>query len=112
MTKYKIVGIFNLIVGILQLLFSVIGFFLVSPQMNQLTTGIGSKPTNNNLQYFLGFVFGIINLVLFKKLFSTTLGERYLIIGLVFSIMTFLFLGVLIGVSMSQMLTPLYNLPK
>jgi len=115
MTKYKIVGIIDLILGILQLLFSIVIPLSVFSTLRQLYYAI-----NTHYQMNLMNVYVIVTLILLMAALNLFLGakgltgskekERYFKYGIISAVATLFLTGILGSILISSIISPIYNL--
>ncbi len=115
MTKYKIVGIIDLILGILQLLFSIVIPLSVFSTLRQLYYAI-----NTHYQMNLMNVYVIVTLILLMAALNLFLGakgltgskekERYFKYGIISAVTTLFLTGILGSILIFSIISPIYNL--
>jgi len=108
--RNKIIGILNILLGVL-ILFQTASFtFNVIPKLSPLYGQISYAPPITN--YFLSFlmsVLGISNLYLGYKLFTPS-KAKYFKLCLIILLITLLFLGYYSSIMLKATVGPLYNL--
>lgn len=114
-SKYKILGIINIIFGFIQIPVPIILVFIVIPQLTILYKSLNIKqpsliPTYAVLIFLI--VLGLINISIGVKLFlkSTQNKEKYFTIGIVAIILIFLSAGSSMAITVTSIITPIYKL--
>ena len=115
MTKYKIVGMLNFLMGIPILLLSLSFSIFIIPKLSQLYLEFNTNNSGNIiLSYIIVLVLLIIaiaNIFLGIKGFSNTQKkEIYFKYSLIMALVTFIFGGVLVGLMILSVILPVYNL--
>jgi len=113
MTKYKIVGIINLLLGIFQLL--LMFPLIVIPKLNSLYAdfNMNGQPnfTGSYLVTVVAFLLMAINLFLSRKGFSNVKDkDKYFKVGIIVAVVTFILSGFLTLILTVSILSPIYNL--
>lgn len=115
MIKYKIVGIIDLLLGIPQLLISIVFPLSVFPKLGQVYSDIN---VNSQLNLTSGYVavtliliMAILNLFIGVKGFTESKEkEKYFKYGIISAVATLFLTGILTSIMISSIISPLYNL--
>lgn len=114
MSKYKIVAIIELFLGLLQLTSALAMLLFVIPKLSSVYSDFNVKasPINSYIALILVLLMGIVNLFFSFKLFANSKKnkEQYFKYGIISAISTFFLMGVFIGIANFSILSPLYNL--
>lgn len=113
MIKFKIVGIFNILFAILQLVIAVIYPFYVFPYMNSLYSSFNVEyNVNSPFVYAViisAFILAILNIVVGLNEFGLQ-KEKYFNFSIVLIALSFLSMSLLVGGMVSVFILPIYNL--
>ncbi|OIO15500.1 hypothetical protein COV53_04035 [Candidatus Gottesmanbacteria bacterium CG11_big_fil_rev_8_21_14_0_20_37_11] len=117
MSKYKIVGIINLFLGIPILLLALSFFILIIPKLSQLYSEFhASSQVSITSSYAVTIILLLTasaNIFLgIKGISISQKKDKYFKYGLLLVIVTFLFSGFFIGILNLSVLLPIYNLTK
>lgn len=115
MTKYKIIGILNFLLGIPTLLLSLSFSIFVIPKLNQLYAEFN---TNNSGNVILSYIIVLVLLIIaianiflgIKEFSNTQKKEIYFKYGVIMAVVAFLLGGVLTGLMTLSVILPIYNL--
>lgn len=115
MAKYKIVGIINLLLGGLQIIYPLFALLFTLPRLTRLYSEFNAEgPSFTTTYLVLGFVIfvGLANLFLGLKLFSKAEGitKKYFKYGLALVIVSFLLMGLFSSIASLSIALPIYNL--
>ncbi|KPJ70659.1 hypothetical protein AMJ51_01405 [Microgenomates bacterium DG_75] len=112
MRKYSILGIFNFLLGLGQIVLPIICIAVVIPRLTLLYSEFVTMPPSFYLTYLiLGLVIfmGIANLFIAFKLFAKT--EKYFKYGIILAIATFILTGIFMVLANFWSIYMIYNLP-
>ena len=115
MSKYKIVGLINLLFGLLQLFLPIMLWVSVIPKLTEIYSNfqVNNQP---NLTLLFGalillFIFGLTNIILgvmgFKKIKEK---EKIFQYGIMVAVVTFFLMGALVSFLVSSIISHLYNI--
>jgi len=115
MTKYKVVGVLDFLLGIPILLLSVSFSIFVIPKLSQLYLEFNTNNSGNIIFSYIIVLFLLIiavaNIFLGIKGFSnTSKKEIYFKYGLIMAVVTFILSGLLVGLMTLSVILPIYNL--
>lgn len=114
MTKYKIVGILNLFLGILETIYPLFAFMFTIPRLTELYSEFGAEGPSFGITYLtlsIIILMGIGNLFFGIKLFSKTENkDKYFKYALILVIASFLLGGVFTSFASLSVIMPIYNL--
>jgi hypothetical protein len=114
MTKYKIVGILNISLGVLETIYAAFALIITLPKLNELYFELGAKrPSYTSTYLILGFILiiGLVNLFLGLKLFTKSeKREAYFIYALISLIASFFLGGIFSGIFTLSIIVPIYSL--
>jgi len=114
MTKYNIVGIINLIFGLLQLGISIMPLYMVS-RIGQLYSDLNVKASQNLTFGYIGIIcmllISLVNIILgFKGLSKSKEKEKNLKYGLITAIASIPLMALLGGLLVIGIIMPIYSL--
>lgn len=113
MNKYKLVGILQLLFGILDVLVSLILFTTVLPQLGTLYSEMQLDSNTSHVQtsLFILTAVGLLNIIfgllLLRK--NQAVQKRIFIVSLLILIVTFVISGQLLGQAITQTISPIYK---
>lgn len=114
MNKYKIVGFFNILFGLIYFIVPVSYLFLVVPKLYQIYSYFNSKPNLFIIYLFGGIpiVISLLSLLIGVRIFSKDekVREKYFVYGLIFFGLLWIISGLIIASLSFSVLYPLYNL--
>lgn len=115
MTKYKIVGAINLLLGGLQIIYPLFTLLFTLPRLTELYSEFNAEGPSLTITYFtLGSVIfvGFANLFLGFKLFlkAEEIAKKYFKYGLASVIISFLLMGIFPSIASLSIVLPIYNL--
>lgn len=114
MNKYKIVGIVNLIAGVIQIIFSLLFLLSTLPKLASIYSNINKEGPSYPAAYLmfgLIILLGIASLVAgFKLMRGYENREKYLKFGLALIIIAVSLSGFLVSVAVVSIIMPLYSL--
>jgi len=114
MTKYKIVGILNLFLGALEVIYPLFALIFTIPRLTMLYSEFGAEmPSFISTYLILGFVIlvGAGNLFFgFNLVSKSEKKDKYFKYGLILLITSFLLGGVLFSIVSLSVILPIYNL--
>ena len=113
MSKYKIIGAFNGLLGLAQIVYFLVGVFVTIPKVMQIFSDVGiaePKLLSAYLGYSLMFLVGLFNLYVAKKLLSKLgNGDIYLKFGVILLVLSLVFSGLIVQVVTLTLIGPLYD---
>jgi hypothetical protein len=113
--KYKVAALFSFLIGIFEILLTLLLYFSVSPKLQQMYTDFGEQ-THVNI-FFPSIVIVIIssiNFYLAIKVMSKEIRvkDRYFIPAIVYTITSLFLTGLLTAGLVSMTVFPIYNLTE
>lgn len=114
MTKYKIVGFFNILFGLIYFFVPLIYLLLVVPKLAEIYKDFSVKPDFLIVYLTGGFsiILGLLSLLLGFKLFSSEAKnkQKYFTIALILLLLVWILGGIITSFLVLSVLLPIYNL--
>ena len=112
--KYKLVGITNILFGIIQALYPVIVYMFVMPKLWDMYSSLNiDNPIKPAVYIGLIFLFfyGIFNIIMGVLLFSERFNkDKLLIWNIILILLNFVFGGLVSGLLMIGIIAPIYSI--
>ena len=112
--KYKLIGSFNIVIGLLEMILPSAMYFFVVPRLLEMYESLNVAEKVPQIIYW-GFAFmffyGLANLIIGIQLFrETDQKDSYLTYGVVLNILNFIFGGLFIGLMIIGLIAPIYQI--